>query len=264
MRELTDALVTFLLSPQAGAALDALTARPLPKSETLAVLTTLRREFSPAEAAALLDQARLRQRARTKFSRADSMFFTDEALQQASGETIASYRAQRYARFARVADLGCGIGGDTINLARAGPLMAALDLDPIRLRLARANAAAYGVAEQVLFVQTDWTIASIEIDAAFADPSRRIEGRRLFSLHVMQPPLAALLAVQARLPALGVKVAPGVADEEVPRDSEVEFISERGTLKEAVLWFGRLRTRASRRATLLPAGASLTSEDPVE
>lgn len=60
-----------------------------------------------------------------------------------------------------------------------------------------------------------------------------------------------------------MKVAPGVADEELPPGAEVEFISEAGTLKEAVLWFGPLRTGAARRATLLPSGASLTSDEPV-
>lgn len=263
MRELIDDLVTFLLSPRAQPVLAELTARPLPESETLAVLTALRRDFSPAEAAALLDQARLRQRARAKFSRADAMFFTDEALQQASGETIATYRAQRYGAFARVADLGCGIGGDSIALARAGPTVLAVDLDPVRLRLARANAAAYGVADRIRFLHADWTAISIAAEAAFADPSRRVDGRRVFSLHAMHPPLAALLALQRRLPALGVKVAPGVADEELPPGSEVEFLSERGGLKEAVLWFGALKTEAARRATLLPSGASLTSLDPV-
>lgn len=153
MRALTDDLVTFLLGPRAKTVLAELTARPLPESETPAVLTALRREFSPAEAAALLDQARLRQRAHAKFGRAEAMFFTDEALQQASGETIAIYRAQRYAGFARVADLGCGIGGDSIALARAGPAVVAVDLDRVRLRLARANAETYGVAERILFVE---------------------------------------------------------------------------------------------------------------
>jgi hypothetical protein len=59
-------------------------------------------------------------------------------------------------------------------------------------------------------------------------------------------------------PAIGVKVAPGVADEELAAldDSsagepfEVEFISVDGELKEAVLWFGPLAT-PGRQATLL-------------
>jgi hypothetical protein len=45
---------------------------------------------------------------------------------------------------------------------------------------------------------------------------------------------------------------PGLADEDIPPDAEVEFISERGAMKEALLRFGELRTGASRRATVLP------------
>lgn len=263
MRDLTNELVTFLLSPRAKQALDDLATQPLLERETLPLIETLRREFTPDQAAALLDQARLRRRAQEKFERAGAMFFTDEGLQQASGQTIASYRAGRYAAYTSVADLGCGIGGDSIALGLGGREVAAIDLDRVRLRLARANAGAYEVAERILFIQADWTRLSLRAEAAFADPSRRVDGRRVFSLHAIQPPLAALLEVQRRIPALGVKVAPGVSDEELPADVEVEFISEGGTLKEAVLWFGALRSGVSRRATLLPGGATLTSEATV-
>jgi hypothetical protein len=56
-----------------------------------------------------------------------------------------------------------------------------------------------------------------------------------------------------RCAALGVKISPGVKLEELRRyDAEVEFISLRGELKEAVLWFGALKTTL-RRATVLPS-----------
>lgn len=64
------------------------------------------------------------------------------------------------------------------------------------------------------------------------------------SLHAMQPPLAALLALQAHLPALAVKVAPGVRSEEIPAGCSVEFVSHAAVCKEAVLWFGPLAGNA--------------------
>ena len=83
--------------------------------------------------------------------------------------------------------------------------------------------------------------------AAFADPARRVDGRRVFSLHAMLPPLAVLLELARRIPALGVKVAPGVADHEIPAQAAVEFISHQGVCKEAVLWFGPLADAAPAR-----------------
>ncbi len=49
-----------------------------------------------------------------------------------------------------------------------------------------------------------------------------------------------LLALQAKIPALGVKVMPGVSDDEIPDRCGVEFTGHAGACKEAVLWFGPL------------------------
>jgi hypothetical protein len=58
-----------------------------------------------------------------------------------------------------------------------------------------------------------------------------------------------------------VKISPGVRLDEVNTyDAEIEFISLQGELKEAVLWFGPLKT-SRRRATLLPGGHSLSFEE---
>ena len=56
---------------------------------------------------------------------------------------------------------------------------------------------------------------------------------------------------------------PGIADANIPADAEVEFISERGQMKEALLRFGSLRTGAARRATLLPGPHHLDSNAPL-
>ncbi|MCA1667396.1 MAG: SAM-dependent methyltransferase, partial [Thermomicrobia bacterium] len=46
----------------------------------------------------------------------------------------------------------------------------------------------------------------------------------------------------------------------VPPDAEAEWVSLDGNVKEAALWFGVLRTPGvTRRATLLPSGATLTA-----
>lgn len=210
-------------------------------------MTALRRTFAPEEAAALLTLAELRQRAQAKFPHAQQMFFTPEALEQATAWPVALHRAKRLHRLAPpgpVLDLGCGIGGDALALAHFRPVIA-YEMDPVRLRFAQANAEALGVADRISFHQEDWTQALAEgrllpAAAAFADPSRRVEGRRVFSLHRMVPPLETLLILQARVPALAVKVAPGVADEEIPPGCGVEFVSHEGVCKEAVLWFGPL------------------------
>jgi hypothetical protein len=96
--------------------------------------------------------------------------------------------------------------------------------------------------------------------AWFFDPARRAGGKRVFSIRDYQPPLELLPAWLQRIPAGGVKVSPGVRLNELHNlDAEVEFISLRGELKEATLWFGPFNS-ARRRATVLPGSHTLTGD----
>ncbi len=258
---LTLALVDFLLSARVSAELPALAPRDLRPEATLPLLMELRKRFTPEEAAALLEQAQLRQKAAVKFPDADRLFFTAEALQQASSRAVAQYRAGKFAGYRRVADLGCGIGADTLALAESGLEVLAVERDPVRARLAEANVTARGLIERVQVLCADWTRADwTRVEAAFVDPGRRVGAqgsrRRVFSLHSMEPPLAAILALAAHVPAVAVKVAPGVDYAEIPPQAGVEFISERGELKEALLLFGALAGDAIT-ATLLPGAHQL-------
>lgn len=239
--------VEFLRSQPAQAALAPLQTADLADSQTMGLLQGLRRQFTAVQAGALLSLARLRQRARSKFPQAAALFFTAEALEQATAWPIAQWRAawiDQQAPPGPLLDLGCGIGGDLLALAQRRPVIA-FDTDPVRLRLAEANVAALGLTQQVEFIQADWTAQLAagtlpKAAAAFADPARRVDGRRIFTVEAMQPPLSQLLRLQQQLPHIGVKTMPGIGDAEVPPQSGVEFISHAGVCKEAVLWFGAL------------------------
>ena len=85
--------------------------------DRLRLLKRLRKTVAADLAAALVQQAELRRRARTKFSLADQMLFTDLGLQQASSESLAVYKSRRFDSQRPVEDWCCGIGGDAIGLA---------------------------------------------------------------------------------------------------------------------------------------------------
>lgn len=55
----------------------------------------------------------------------------------------------------RVLEVGCGIGTDTINFARAGAQVTAVDLSSASLALAKKRADVFGVKDQVKFHQAD-------------------------------------------------------------------------------------------------------------
>jgi SAM-dependent methyltransferase len=51
----------------------------------------------------------------------------------------------------RVLEIGCGIGTDTVNFARHGAMVTAVDLSPQSLELARRRVEVYGLQDQVHF-----------------------------------------------------------------------------------------------------------------
>jgi SAM-dependent methyltransferase len=250
----------FLLSPAGQQLLSELAAVTINAQNHLHLATQLRQKVSANQAHALLETALLRQRAARKFTRADTMYFTREALEQATAEQVAAYRAKRFQAkgFNYVADLGCGIGGDAIALASQLQVIG-VDRDRLRLAMAQENLRAYDHSDHFEALQADLIeLGPLPVDALFADPGRRDKyGRRIYSVYDYDPPISVLERWRNTVPHQGIKISPGVNYAELPGEAEVEFISLKGEVREAVLWFGDLRSFANRRATLLPGGQTL-------
>jgi len=236
-------------------------AQGLTEANTLALATDLRRRHPTPLVAAAMTQARLRERARTKFGDdAVRMYFTQAGLEQATSAPVAAHRASRYRAARRIADLCCGIGGDLRALASGHDLLA-VDRDPLTAAIAAANVHALDLDDHVSVRCDDATMTDLTgYDAAFLDPARRTAARRVFNVSDYQPPWSFIAALVDRIEDVGVKVAPGIPHNLVPPNAEAEWVSLNGDVKEAALWFGALRTaNVARRATLLPSGATLTA-----
>lgn len=222
----------------------------------------------PDRSAAALTQVQLRARAVAKFGEdATRMYFTPDALEQATRARVADHRAARLALAApaSVIDVGCGIGGDLVAFARAGLTVAGVDLDPVRVEMARANLAALSLGGAVSVV--DGTALNLAgFGAVFADPARRSARGRVFDVDGWTPPWSFVESLFAR-PSV-VKVAPGIPHDLVPGDVEAEWVSEGGEVKEAVLWSAYLATARCRATVIAPPTArgpgglaTLTEED---
>lgn len=217
----------------------------------------LAKRFPRETARTALTIAILRGEAEKKFPYdiARALYFTREALEQSTPWAVSQHRAQRYAGQRHIYDLGCSIGGDTVALAKVAPTTG-IDTDALRLQMAKANAKALRVKAE--FIQADVQTLPLEPDSAiFADPARRKDGKRAFSVEDYTPPLSIIKTWQGYTDTIGIKISPGVQlDELSTYDCEVEFISLKGELKEAMLWFGPLK-RTSFRATLLDNDGNL-------
>ena len=228
----------------------------------LSAQSALRRTASAEQVAAALTQVELRRRAEAKFGDlAGRMYFTRDGLEQATRLPVAAHRAARVraASATTLVDLGCGIGGDLVAFARAGVTCAGVDLDPLRVEVARANLEALGLGGAVTVADAT-AIDTTPFDVAYADPARRTAKGRSFDVDDWTPPWSFVESLLARDSC--VKLAPGLPHELVPDGVEAEWVSDHREVKEAVLWSGRLAT-TRRRATVIGDGglATLTDED---
>jgi hypothetical protein len=226
----------------------------------IALAEWLRREIG-ARAGLVLTQVQLRRRAVAKFSHPERMYFTAQALEQSSSEPVARHRARRFLKLApdRIWDLCSGLGGDALALSAAAPVVA-VDRQSVLLRILRENVRQADVAAPVDCLCADVSVLHLPRQAVwFADPSRRsAEGDRKLRPESYSPPLSKALSWLERAPSGCIKMGPAARIGALPAGAELEFVSLAGEVKEAVLWFGDLASSVLRRASILPAGESLS------
>ncbi len=244
-----------LMTPQGWRLLDALP--PYSEDGALALGERLRAGgLEPGLVAAALTQSRLRARGGAKFGPfADRMLFTVDGLEQATRLEVAARHAQRFcaAGVTRVADLGCGIGGDAMALAGLEREVVAVDKDEVTAAVATVNLRHFpdAVVRHEDATRTDLT----GIGGAFLDPARRTAGgRRVLDPRRATPPLSFVVELAGRLPAVGAKVAPGIRHDLVPRRAEAQWVSVNGDVVEAGLWFGLLAREGVRRSAVVLVG----------
>lgn len=234
-------------------------------------LARLRSDFGDEASAIALELILARRKAAEKFGDAAEALIADvQGVEQASGLAVARYKAGHIRNAlgtgARIVDLCCGIGGDTVSLCEAGLMVTAVDREPTRAWMARHNSALR--ADAVCMDASDWSGTSSATGgcAIHLDPARRHEGtgRRAWKLDDLRPApdvIAGLIAHAGEAGA-SVKLSPGVDLQSLDAlvgdaPYEVGFIAEHGRLVQAVLWTGKLR-QAERSATLITRGQTHT------
>jgi hypothetical protein len=246
--------LTKLLSPEGWALLNSLP--PYDEKQAMALATRLRADgVDPELAAAALTQSRLRAKARAKLGDfADGMLFTPAGLEQATRLTVAALHARRYlaAGVTKVADLTCGVGADSLAFAGVGLRVLATDVDEATAAIATVNLRHFPEAEVRHTDGLGLDLAAEGVDGVYADPARRTRGgKRVFDPAAYAPPLDAVWALRDRVPALGIKIGPGVPHHGLPADAETQWVSVDGDVVEAGLWFGPLAPDGPGRSALV-------------
>ena len=190
------------------------------------------------------------------------MWLDPVGLEQATAESVAAHKAQRFDAGV-VVDLCSGIGGDALALAERSDVIA-VDRDPGMGRRVAWNAGVYDRADRILPCQASAETFPIPPGAwVHVDPDRRTSGRgRTVALEGYAPGPEFLRALMRTAPGGAIKLGPAsdFAAFAEALDCEVEVISLDGECKEATVWFGAA-VRAERSAVKLPENVVWAERD---
>ena len=206
-------------------------------------MTALRRLTTADRASAIVEHLTLRRRARQRFPRANSMYFTSTGLDQATVPAVARYHAKLLQGAAAVLDAGCGIGSDLGEIAAFCRVLA-VDINEEVIACARLNVA-NNAEHDIRFLVADVMTMSAHhlsrggIDALFCDPARRqtADGttHRVRSASLSSPPLTWLLDAARTFPEVLIKLSPAIPDEELLQfGGTAQFVSYGGQCREAL------------------------------
>lgn len=249
-----------LLSPDALRVLDGL-AEIVTTDDALRTVSRLRAaSLDPALVSAVVTQSRLRTKAAVKFGEfAQHMLFTKAGLEQATRMPVAARHAARFrsAGVTHVADLGCGIGGDSLAFAGAGLNVTAVDADEVTAAIASFNLAPFAPEARVLHALAQ-DVDLEGIDGLWLDPARRTSGHsetRRVRAEDYSPPLDWVFQLAATRPT-GIKLGPGHDRDDLPEAAEAQWVSVDGAVTELALWFGSAARDGVSRAALVQRAGS--------
>ena len=234
----------YLISPSANQVLMEATAFRDDHFDLLQAITRLRKLCSPEQALAAWELVQLRTRAVAKFGvSAECMFFTREALEQASSMLAAEYHARRFTESGceNVIEVGCGIGADTLVFARTKIRVTAYEIDPERALFIQANVDVLGLGEFAKVVPSDGLPHLSGAQGIWIDPARRTNAKRVSDPESYTPPLSVVNSfAKGDCVLWGVKIAPSVRHELASiYNCDLEFVSDSGECKEGILWGGK-------------------------
>ncbi|KAG9101760.1 hypothetical protein FRC06_002670 [Ceratobasidium sp. 370] len=98
----------------------------------------------------------------------------EEGWYSVTPEKIANQIAER-CRCDTVIDAFCGVGGNAIAFAQTCERVIALDISPIRLAIAKHNAAIYGVADRIEFILCDYISFANSFSSLPKSQQRRVD-----------------------------------------------------------------------------------------
>ena len=167
----------------------------------------------------------------------------------------------------RIADLGCGIGADSIAFSGMGAQVTAVDADEVTAAIAAFNLRHLPDASVEHARAEDVDLAGF--DALWFDPARRTIGKadrrgstsRISDPEAFSPSLSWVVDRAEEAEAAGVKLGPALDHALIPEGAEAQWVSHNGEVVEVCLYFGTARQRPGRSALVMGERTLLVHED---
>lgn len=221
----------------------------------VSAVARLRRDHPADEVRVALQLAEGRRRLAGKVEDPSRWLADSDGAQMATDRLIAAHKARRFARSDReVIDLCSGIGADARELARVAPVRC-VEIDP-----SRAIMCGHNTGREV--IERDASAEDVAGLLVHMDPARRDSAGRLARLADLVPGPEVIGRVVRESAGAGVKLMPGVDRADLQGlatgvAGELEHISLRGRMSQAVWWTGELAGTTAR-ATMIDEGVSET------
>jgi hypothetical protein len=247
------AKLAWLLEPETWSLLAAICDDP---RDDLALASDSRlKTMAAPRRIALMEQRKLRAKARRKCPWAADMIFTPLGVEQLTHHELAKHKAARLpAELRSLADICCGMGGDA--LAVPGSIrVAGVDNSRAALLAWRHNVGRRRSGN--LAVLADASRCPVKADAAYLDPARRMGGGEHWDEDDLSPGWGVIETLVSRYRGMAIKLGPGSAPPPFLEDYEWEYLGLNDECLELTVWTGFLGRPGLVRATELPEGATL-------
>src|SRR3989338_3034190 len=194
-----------------------------------------------------------------KHSRLNVLQHTPEDLRWATHELVAQYRAKRL-KCNTIAEIGCGIGFQTIAFAQECEKVYAIEIDADKIARAQKNAQIMGL-KNITFIHGDALNPEIinkvkDAEIIFCDHERLPEEKER-SAQTIKPNLSELQkSYQSITTKIAMELPPQIKD--IPFAGEKEYLSLNGSINRLTVYTGPLQT-CDTSAIVLPEEAKLTS-----
>jgi SAM-dependent methyltransferase len=185
----------------------------------------------------LQDQLFLCRMAKAKFPDPTRWYWTRTLLQQASDSWCAAETAKDFGVGARVVDICCGAGADSLALSERGCDISAIDQSEIACALTSINAQRHGL--QMRTIVSPAEDLSVSNDSyVHVDPDRRASGHRVSAVQGFQPSWELIHQWKEKVRGISIKLAPATGViEQSDAPETIRFLSrDRSVRQQRWLW----------------------------